>query len=61
MSVANTLAYYDTATITEVRSFIVQAPGSLADNCNRKKFYSTGPRKPTRVEPLRRLILMVGY
>ncbi len=24
---ANTLAYYDTATITAVKSFIVQAPG----------------------------------
>ncbi len=27
MEVANTLAYYDTATITAVKSFIVQAPG----------------------------------
>jgi len=26
--VANTLAYYDTATITDVKSFIVQAPGT---------------------------------
>jgi hypothetical protein len=26
--VANTLAYYDTATITAVKSFIVQAPGN---------------------------------
>jgi hypothetical protein len=26
--VANTLAYYDTATITAVKSFIVQAPYS---------------------------------
>jgi len=25
--VANTLAYYDTATITAAKSFIVQAPG----------------------------------
>jgi hypothetical protein len=25
--VANTLAYYDTATITAVKSFIVQVPG----------------------------------
>jgi len=25
--VANTLPYYDTATITTVKSFIVQAPG----------------------------------
>jgi hypothetical protein len=27
MAVANTLAYYDTATITAVKSFIVQDPG----------------------------------
>ncbi len=27
---ANTLAYYDTATITAVKSFIVQAPGHKA-------------------------------
>jgi hypothetical protein len=27
MEVANTLAYYDTATIIVVKSFIVQAPG----------------------------------
>jgi hypothetical protein len=27
MEVANTLAYYDTATITAVRNFTVQAPG----------------------------------
>jgi hypothetical protein len=27
MAEANTLAYYDTATITAVKSFIVQAPG----------------------------------
>ncbi len=27
---ANTLAYYDTATITAVKSFIVQAPGGLS-------------------------------
>jgi hypothetical protein len=27
MEVANTLAYYDMATITAVKSFIVQAPG----------------------------------
>ncbi len=30
MEVANTLAYYDTATITAVKSFIVQAPGDNA-------------------------------
>jgi hypothetical protein len=28
MEVANTLAYYDTATITAVIGFIVQAPGA---------------------------------
>jgi hypothetical protein len=27
MEVANTLAYYDTATITAVKNFIVQGPG----------------------------------
>ncbi len=26
---ANTLAYYDTATITPIKSFIVQAPGVI--------------------------------
>ncbi len=30
MEVANTLAYYDTATITVVKSFIVQARGALS-------------------------------
>jgi hypothetical protein len=30
--VANTLAYYDTATITAVKSFIVQAPDDLEKN-----------------------------
>jgi len=29
MEVANTLAYYDTATITAVKSFIGQAPASF--------------------------------
>ncbi len=28
MAVANTLTYYDTATITSIKSFIVQAPGA---------------------------------
>ena len=28
---ANTLAYYDTATITAVKSFIVQAPGFIEE------------------------------
>ncbi len=31
---ANTLAYYDTATITAVKSFIVQAPGPKFDGSN---------------------------
>jgi len=34
MEVANTLAYYDTATITAVKSFIVQAPGHLGEGKN---------------------------
>jgi hypothetical protein len=29
MAVKNALAYYDTATITAVKSFIVQAPGGI--------------------------------
>jgi hypothetical protein len=32
MQVANTLAYYDTAIITVVKSFIVQAPGACTIN-----------------------------
>ncbi len=32
MAVANTLAYYDTATITPVKSFIVQGPGGNGRN-----------------------------
>jgi hypothetical protein len=34
--VANTLAYYDTATITAVKSFIVQAP-ALQEGTEEKK------------------------
>ncbi len=37
---ANTLAYYDTATITAVKSFIVQAPDGYnisVDNFDEKK------------------------
>jgi hypothetical protein len=34
MAVTNTLACYDTATITAVKSFIVQAPGT----CSLKHF-----------------------
>ncbi len=37
---ANTLAYYDTATITAVKSFIVQAPGG--QSC--KTFYGSNLR-----------------
>ena len=37
MAVANTLAYYVTATITAVKSFIVQAP-RYSINYGRKKF-----------------------
>ncbi len=32
MQVANTLAYYDTAIITAVKSFILQAPGDKGYN-----------------------------
>jgi hypothetical protein len=32
MAVSNTLAYYDTATITAVKSFIIQTPGSSLKN-----------------------------
>ncbi len=38
MDVANTLAYYDTATITVVKSFIVQAPGQFANLYQSTKF-----------------------
>jgi hypothetical protein len=48
--VANTLAYYDTATITAVKSFIVQAPVACIIELitetvyyGRNKFYDTGP------------------
>jgi hypothetical protein len=30
MEVANTLAYYDTATITAVKNFMIQAPGQMS-------------------------------
>jgi len=30
MEVANNLAYYDTATITAVKTFIAQAPGQMS-------------------------------
>jgi hypothetical protein len=39
MQVANTLAYYDTAIITAVKSFIVQAPGCKLEE---SKFYDCG-------------------
>jgi hypothetical protein len=39
MDVANTLAYYNTATNTMIESFIVQAPGLL-----RRVEYKTGER-----------------
>jgi hypothetical protein len=32
MEVANTLAYYNTATLTALKSFIVQAPGKIEQN-----------------------------
>jgi hypothetical protein len=33
MAVANTLAYFDMATITAEKSFLVQAPGEPNDVC----------------------------
>jgi hypothetical protein len=39
MEDANTLAYYDKATITAVKSFIVQLPGEKMA----KKFYEIDP------------------
>jgi hypothetical protein len=36
MAVANTLAYYDTATVTAVKSFIVQAPGHVLEKMMKK-------------------------
>jgi hypothetical protein len=35
--VTNTLAYYDTATITAVKSFIVQAPGARENGVKSEK------------------------
>jgi hypothetical protein len=35
--VANTLSYYDTATITVVKSFIVQAQGEIEKNSKKDK------------------------
>jgi hypothetical protein len=32
MEVANTLAYYDTATVMDVKSFILHAPGGMCYN-----------------------------
>ncbi len=45
MAVANTLADYDAATVTAVKSFIVQAPGDrnwqlICLNCGRRDCYS---------------------
>ena len=40
---ANTLAYYDTATFTAVKSFIVQAPeGEIHINSNEEGEYYVG-------------------
>jgi hypothetical protein len=44
--VANTLAYYDTATITAVKSFIVEAPGAGG-----KKFDDTDNRTGGQIQP----------
>jgi hypothetical protein len=39
MAVANTLAYYDTATITAAKSFIVQSPGEEREKNIRCQFF----------------------
>jgi hypothetical protein len=36
MALANAVAYYNTATITDVKSFKVQAPGA----CTKQTFYA---------------------
>ncbi len=36
---ANTLAYYNTATITAIKSFIVQTPEDVLEKFNRKTKY----------------------
>jgi hypothetical protein len=37
VTVANTLSYYDTATITTVNSFIVQGQGEIEKNSKKDK------------------------
>ncbi len=54
MEVANTLAYYDTATITAVKSFIVQAPGLTIK-------YKTKLESPARGKHSRILETFVNY
>ncbi len=55
MAVANTLAYYDLATFTAVKSFIVQAPNYLIfwlqilTNSNLKKTEGTLMRRSTEL------------
>jgi hypothetical protein len=49
MSLANPLAYFDTGTITSVKSFILQASNwhyysELSVNCHGKKFYNIDTR-----------------
>jgi hypothetical protein len=47
--VANTLAYYDTATITAVKSIILQAPGG--ENSTIRKFVNYGRKKAYNIGP----------
>ncbi len=59
MAVANTLAYYDKATITAVKTFTVQTLGMntsilrqfVNHRCNR--FYNISPRVKRRVHALK--------
>jgi len=52
MEVANTLAYYNTATITAVKCFIVQAPGYYENSLITavKSFVTLGPECGIRLK-----------
>ncbi len=43
MAVANTLAFYDTATITTLKSFIIQAPGDVITTLPFLRKFRMGP------------------
>ncbi len=49
MEVANTLAYYETATITIVRGFIVQAPQDFANNELTSKSPNSTPKREIKI------------